>query len=517
MLAVTDTGTGMDKATLARIFEPFFTTKERGKGTGLGLSTVFGIVQQSGGSIWVYSEVGRGRPSRSTCRRATRPSRRLQSTVRPTTLRGTETILLVEDDDQVRVVARASSLGAATTSSTGATLVRRSCTREAPGDDRPAPQRRRHAADERPRAREAARERRPEMKVLCMSGYTTTELWGAARRAAASLSYTSRSLSNRCHGEFAKCSAPERSPFYPPAAAPFFVTTAFSPRSEIALPRLLARIVVREPRRMHAALVVARPVGRVEEGGLLDQVPLVEARRVTRDPAFVGLERTIRTIRRRIDRVASRVALRTLDGPPVRRQRDAVLRVEARLLHDVPLRVVLRPAPRAAVARFARLARRIHEALLDQSPGIVVTREDDDPSFRWTPPVSPCRRNTKSRSRARRSRACSERSPSPPCPLSRGRPLHRSTPPRRVGDARRSAAASTRRRQTRCRVRVRPAGALHPVTSLRRRLRSRRTGSAAATTPPGRRPPSRPRRRALPRSSRRGRHTPSSSPRIPPS
>jgi PAS domain S-box-containing protein len=106
LLAVSDTGGGMDAATKARLFEPFFTTKGMGKGTGLGLSTVFGIVRQSGGSIDVYSE-----PDHGTCVKVYLP--RIDQTVpvesqdvRKKLPRGSETILLVEDDDMVRNLVR---------------------------------------------------------------------------------------------------------------------------------------------------------------------------------------------------------------------------------------------------------------------------------------------------------------------------------------------------------------------------------------------------------------------------
>ena len=106
-LSVTDTGVGMDSETQARIFEPFFTTKEVGKGTGLGLSTVYGVIRQSGGHIWVDSQLGRGSAFEVYLPMVQESARHEKSSVGADgTTGGTETILLVEDEDALRELTR---------------------------------------------------------------------------------------------------------------------------------------------------------------------------------------------------------------------------------------------------------------------------------------------------------------------------------------------------------------------------------------------------------------------------
>jgi CheY-like chemotaxis protein len=173
-LAVSDSGNGMDETTKSRVFEPFFTTKAVGKGTGLGLSTVHGIVKQSGGHIWIYSEVGKGTAFKLffpvADHNEAKPAEPPLDIISPG---GSETVLLVEDNDDVR------ALAAEVLSINGYSVLQT-------GDPAQAPrisEAHKGAIDllitdvvmPRLSGRRLAEElaiRRPKMRVLYMSGYT---------------------------------------------------------------------------------------------------------------------------------------------------------------------------------------------------------------------------------------------------------------------------------------------------------------------------------------------------------
>jgi PAS domain S-box-containing protein len=177
LLAVSDNGFGMDEATQARLFEPFFTTKGSGRGTGLGLSTVFGIVKQSGGSVDVYSVPGRGTSVKIYLPRINHPVTADSETLSKAVARGSETILVVEDDEMVRNLVRetlqregykvldaADSVEARRASEKHKTAIHLLIT------DVVMPK-----VSGRDLAVELCR-RRPEMKVLYMSGYTDSAI-----------------------------------------------------------------------------------------------------------------------------------------------------------------------------------------------------------------------------------------------------------------------------------------------------------------------------------------------------
>jgi two-component system cell cycle sensor histidine kinase/response regulator CckA len=173
MLAVSDTGTGMDEATLSRLFEPFFTTKEKGRGTGLGLSTVYGIVKQNGGNIGVYSELGQGTTFKVYFPQVAGSQPSPPAALPAHAARGSETILLVEDDAQVREVAHSILKGngynviVAAGAAEALTLV--------DGYDGPLDLLLTDVVMPKMNGRELAKQlaqRRPGLRVLYMSGYT---------------------------------------------------------------------------------------------------------------------------------------------------------------------------------------------------------------------------------------------------------------------------------------------------------------------------------------------------------
>jgi signal transduction histidine kinase/CheY-like chemotaxis protein len=172
MLSVRDTGTGMTPEVLAHIFEPFFTTKELGKGTGLGLATVYGIVEQSGGTIDVQSAAGVGTCFTIALPMAIRPGDSDTQSVAPAAAAGSETILVLEDEAAVRALATRALRGAGyhvLEAADGAEALTRCSEWSGPIDlalsDRMLP----HLSG--PEVIERLRETRPELRVVFMSGY----------------------------------------------------------------------------------------------------------------------------------------------------------------------------------------------------------------------------------------------------------------------------------------------------------------------------------------------------------
>jgi len=173
MLSVSDTGSGIDKDTQAHIFEPFFTTKAPGQGTGLGLSTVYGIVKQSEGYVWVYSEPGKGARFKIYLPRVDAAAEPISPAHDSASVGGSETILLVEDDDAMRELTSSCLVG-------GGYIVLSAANAESAIDTATA-----HDAPihllvtdvvmpgiSGPELAKSLSASRPETKVLYMSGYT---------------------------------------------------------------------------------------------------------------------------------------------------------------------------------------------------------------------------------------------------------------------------------------------------------------------------------------------------------